>query len=96
MRALLDVLLLALNIYTWVIIASAIFSWLYAFGVVNTRNQFVSTIGRMLYQLTEPALRPIRRFLPSFGGLDLSPIVLLLLIFLVERIIIYYLYPYVF
>ena len=96
MRALLDVLLLALDVYTWIIIASAIFSWLYAFGVVNPRNEFVGTIGRMLYQLTEPALRPIRRFLPSMGGLDLSPIVLLLLIFLIERLIIYYVYPFVF
>jgi YggT family protein len=96
MRALLDVLLLALDIYTWIIIASAIFSWLYAFGVVNPRNQFVSSIGRMLYQITEPALRPIRRFLPNFGGIDISPIVLLLIIFLIERIIVYYVYPYVF
>jgi len=96
LRAILDVLLLALNIYTWIIIASAIFSWLYAFGVVNPRNQFVATIGRMLYQMTEPALRPIRRFVPIFGGLDVSPIILLLIVFLVERIIIYYVYPYVF
>jgi len=95
MRALLDVLLLALDIYTWIIILSAIFSWLYAFGVVNPRNQFVATIGRMLYQLTEPALRPIRRFIPNLGGIDISPIVLLLLIFLIERIIVYYIYPYV-
>jgi YggT family protein len=96
MRALLDVLLLALNIYTWIVIASAIFSWLYAFGVVNPRNQVVATIGRILYQLTEPALRPIRRFVPVFGGLDISPIILLLIIFLIERIIVYYVYPYVF
>ena len=95
MRALLDVLLLALDIYTWIIVASAIFSWLYAFGVVNPRNQAVSTIGRMLYQLTEPALRPIRRFLPNLCGIDISPIVLLLLIFLIERVIGYYIYPYV-
>ncbi|MYZ48321.1 YggT family protein [Propylenella binzhouense] len=96
MRALLDVILLVLNLYTWVIIASAIFSWLYAFNVVNPRNQFVNSIGRMLYQLTEPALRPIRRFVPVFGGLDISPIILLLLIFLIERIIVYYIYPAVF
>ena len=73
MRAILDVVLLALDIYTWIIILSAIFSWLYAFGVVNPRNQFVATIANLLYQVTEPALRPIRRFLPNFGGLDLSP-----------------------
>lgn len=96
MRALLDVLLLALRIYTWVVIAAAIFSWLYAFGVVNPRNQFVAAIGRMLYQLTEPVLRPIRRFVPTFGGLDVSPIILLLIIFLIERVIIYYIYPNVF
>ena len=96
MRALLEVILLALQLYTWVIIASAIFSWLYAFNVVNPRNSAVATIGRVLYQLTEPALRPIRRFVPTFGGLDVSPIILILIIFLIERIIIHYIYPYVF
>ena len=95
MRAILDVILLVLNLYTWVIIASAIFSWLYAFNVVNPRNQFVGTIGKMLYQLTEPLLRPIRRVIPTFGGLDISPVVLLIGIFFLERLIIYYLYPYV-
>ena len=96
MRALLDVVLLILNLYWWVIILAAVFSWLYAFGVVNPRNQVVATIGRILYQLTEPLLRPIRRFVPVFGGLDLSPIVLLLIIFLIQRVIAYYIYPYVF
>ncbi len=96
MRAILDLVLLVLRLYTWVVIASAIFSWLYAFGVVNPRNQFVAMIGRVLYQLTEPALRPIRRYVPNFGGLDISPVILLLLIFLIERIIIYYIYPNVF
>ena len=96
MRAILDVVLLALDLYVWVVIASAIFSWLYAFNVVNPRNQFVGMIGNALYQLTEPVLRPIRRFLPSMGGLDLSPVVLLLLVFLVQRLIIYYLYPLAF
>lgn len=96
MRAILDLVLLVLRLYTWVVIASAIFSWLYAFGVVNPRNQVVAAIGRVLYQLTEPALRPIRRYVPNFGGLDISPVILLLLIFLVERLIIYYVYPYVF
>ena len=96
MRAILDLVLLVLHLYTWVVIASAIFSWLYAFNVVNPRNQFVAMIGRVLYQLTEPALRPIRRYVPNFGGLDISPVILLLLIFLIERIIIYYIYPNVF
>ncbi|MAA98553.1 MAG: hypothetical protein CMN87_15400 [Stappia sp.] len=96
MRAILDVVFVILNLYTWVIIASAIFSWLYAFNVVNPRNQFVSMIGQVLYNLTEPLLRPIRRVIPAMGGLDLSPIVLLLGIFLLQRLIAYYIYPYVF
>lgn len=96
MRALLDVIILVLHLYWWVIIASAVFSWLYAFGVVNPRNQVVNTIGRFLYQLTEPVLRPIRRYVPNFGGLDVSPLILLLILFLIERVILYYIYPNVF
>ena len=96
MRAILDVILLILNLYTWVIIGSAIFSWLFAFNVVNSRNQVVATIGNMLRQLTEPVLRPIRRYVPTFGGLDISPVVALIGIFLIERIIVYYIYPAVF
>ena len=93
MRALLDVVLIVLNLYTWVVIVAAIFSWLYAFNVVNARNQVVAVVGRALFQLTEPALRPIRRFIPTFGGLDISPIVLLLIIFFLQRVILYYVYP---
>lgn len=96
MRAILDVIMIALNIYVWIIIASAIFSWLYAFNVVNARNQFVAAIGNFLYQATEPLLRPIRRFMPDLGTIDISPIVLLLGIFLLQRVIIYYIYPNVF
>lgn len=96
MRAILDVIMIALDLYIWVLIASAIFSWLYAFNVVNPRNQVVSVIGNALFQLTEPVLRPIRNLLPNMGGLDLSPIAVLLLIFLIQRLIIYYVYPYAF
>jgi YggT family protein len=96
MRALLDVILVALDIYVYVIIAMAVFSWLVAFNVVNQRNQAVATIGDVLYRLTEPLLRPIRRLIPSMSGLDLSPLVLLLGIFLLQRIIAYYIYPNVF
>jgi YggT family protein len=96
MQALLVVIDIALRIYLWVIIASAIFSWLYAFGVVNPRNQAVATIGRALYQLTEPALRPIRRYVPTFGGLDISPVILILIIILIREIIWRYIYPNVF
>ena len=96
MRAILDVVLLVLGLYTWVVIAAAVFSWLYAFGVVNPRNQIVARIGEVLYRITEPAIAPIRRFMPNLGGIDLSPVVLLLLIFLIQNIIIRYVYPYVF
>src|SRR5919205_1231416 len=87
MIALIQTLVLALDLYWWIIILSAIFSWLYAFNVVNPRNQFVGTVGTMLYRLTEPALRPIRRFLPDLGGIDISPIILLLLLTLAQRVI---------
>jgi YggT family protein len=93
MLALLDVIMLALDIFTWVIIAAAIFSWLYAFNVINPRNPVVAMIGNALYQMTEPFLRPIRRVLPDLGGVDISPIVLLLAIFLLQRILLYYVYP---
>ncbi len=82
-----QIILIALNLYVWVIIASAILSWLVHFGVVNTTNQVVNTIMRFLWQITEPALRPIRQFMPSLGGIDISPIVLILLIFLVQKIL---------
>jgi YggT family protein len=92
MQAILDVVLLVLRLYTYVIIASAIFSWLYAFNIVNSSNQVIATIGQTLYNLTEPALRPIRRVMPNLGGIDLSPIALLLGIFLIQNIIIKYIY----
>jgi YggT family protein len=96
MRAILDVVMIALDIYVWIIVAMAVFSWLVAFNVVNQRNQAVAAIGNFLYQATEPLLRPIRRRMPSLGAMDLSPIVLLLGIFLIQRIIAYYIYPNVF
>ena len=88
MLALFQTIDLALNLYTWLLIASAIFSWLYAFNVINSGNQFVNSVGRFLYNITEPALRPIRRFLPDLGGIDISPIILLLILFFVRQFII--------
>jgi len=90
MQALATILYIALTIYWWIVLAAVIFSWLYAFNVVNARNQFVSTIGGFLYQITEPALRPIRRFMPAFSGIDISPIVLFLVITFIRIL----LYPY--
>ncbi|ESR25923.1 YggT family protein [Lutibaculum baratangense] len=96
MRALLDVILLALQLYVYILIAAAIFSWLIAFNIVNMRNQFVGTIGEALWRLTEPALRPVRRMLPNLGGIDISPIILLLIIFFIQRVILLYVYPAVY
>jgi YggT family protein len=87
MYALLATIDLALGIYTWILIASAVFSWLYAFNVINSHNQFVNQIGAFLYNITEPALRPIRRFLPNLGGIDISPIILLLIIFFIRMLL---------
>lgn len=96
MRAILDVVMLVLNLYTWLIIASAVLSWLVTFNVVNMSNDVVRAIYGFLYQITEPVLRPIRRVLPNLGGVDISPVILLLIIFFIERLIVLYVYPVAF
>jgi YggT family protein len=96
MRAVLDIILIVLDLYVWLLIASAILSWLIAFNVVNTRNQFVASVAEFLYRITEPLLAPIRSFMPNLGGLDISPIILILIIMFIQRVITYYIYPSVF
>jgi len=96
MRSILDVILLILQIYIWLLIAAAVLSWLIAFNVLNTRNQVVSMVGEFLYRITEPVLRPIRSILPNLGGIDVSPVILILIIFFVQNVIIRYIYPNVF
>ena len=86
-------IIIVLDLYVWLLIASAILSWLIAFNVVNTRNQFVAAVAEFLYRITEPVLAPIRRMLPSLGGLDISPIVVILIIMFIQRVIAYYIYP---
>lgn len=86
MLALFQTIDLALNLYTWILIASAIFSWLYAFNVINSSNSFVNSLGTFFYNVTEPVLRPIRKILPDLGGIDISPIVVLLLIFFIRSL----------
>ena len=81
---LLRLLITVIDIYIFVLFVAVIFSWLYAFNVVNPNNRFVGMIGEFLYKATEPALRPIRRIIPDLGGLDISPIVLLIAIFFVR------------
>ena len=73
-----------LHIYWWVIIFSAIASWLIAFGVINTYNRGAALILDVLYRLTEPVYRPIRKFLPNVGGLDISPVIVLLILWFAE------------
>lgn len=90
MRPVIELILIVIDLYKWVVIAQVIMSWLVAFGVINTYNRLVAQIGDMLYRLTEPALRPIRKLLPNLGGVDISPIVLLLLLWLVQREIVEY------
>src|SRR5450759_3867307 len=96
MRAVLDIVLLILQIYIWLLIASAVLSWLIAFNVVNTRNQVVAMVADFLFRITEPVLRPIRQMMPNLGGIDVSPVILILLILLIENIIMRYIYPNVF
>lgn len=86
--ALAEVVIIAIDIFVWLLIISAVLSWLVAFNVVNTRNAFVYRIVDMLYRVTDPPLRPIRRILPNFGGIDLSPIVLILVLWFVQRLIV--------
>jgi YggT family protein len=74
-----------LDIYKWVVIISVVVSWLITFGVLTTANHVVRGVVDILYRLTEPVYRPFRRFLPHIGGLDIAPLIVLLLIWLIER-----------
>lgn len=96
MKAIIDIIIIALNIYWWVIIISAVLSWLIAFNVVNYRNQVVAQIDQTLRALTEPVLGPVRRRMPNLGAVDISPIVVLLGIIFIQMLLSYYVRPYVF
>jgi YggT family protein len=87
MRAILWLIDTILWLYVCLLIAQAVLSWLLAFGVINRYNQTVSVIGDFLYRITEPALRPIRSILPNFGGLDISPVILILIIYFLRILI---------
>jgi len=82
--ALFEVIEIALNLYIWVLIIGAVISWLVAFGVINMHNRFVQMVSDFVHRVTEPALRHIRRILPPMGGLDLSPLVLILIIIFLQ------------
>ena len=83
----LRILNIAIDLYIWAVIISAVLTWLVHFGVLNTTNQFVSMVGEFLWRVTEPALRPIRRFVPNLGGIDISPVILILLLIFLQMVI---------
>jgi YggT family protein len=87
MYSLLWLISTVIQLYIYVLIAAAVLSWLIAFNVVNTRNPAVAAIAEALWRLTEPVLAPIRRVLPSFGGLDLSPIIVILLLYFLRNLL---------
>ena len=87
MVPLIGFIVLVIDLYIWVIIASAILSWLIAFNVVNTSNRFVYTVADLLYRVTEPALRPIRSVIPNLGGIDISPVILILFLLFIRDVV---------
>jgi len=76
-----------ITIYLWIIIINAVLSWLVAFNILNTQNRFVFSVLDATYKLTDPALNKIRRFLPSFGSVDLSPVVLILFLMFIRNLV---------
>ena len=96
MIAIFYLVLQILKLYSYVVIANVIISWLIAFNVLNTQNRFVYSILEFTYRLTDPILNNIRRFLPNLGNLDISPIILLLLIWFIEMCMKLYIAPIIF
>src|SRR5688500_8952497 len=84
--AILQTLSFILNIVWWIFLIMIILSWLISFNVLNTRNQFVASVWRVLNQITEPILKPIRRLMPPMGGLDLSPLIVVVIIFFLQNV----------
>ncbi|MGC2201292.1 MAG: YggT family protein [Stellaceae bacterium] len=91
MYAFLHLVNTVISIYIWLLIAQAILSWLVAFGIVNRYNRVVATIGDFLWRVTEPLLRPIRRVIPDLGGIDISPVILILLLWFLRDLMFEYL-----
>jgi len=87
MVPLIGFIVLVIDLFIWVIIIGAILSWLIAFNVVNTNNRFVLMIADMLWRVTDPGLRPIRGFMPNLGGIDISPVILILLLLFIRDVV---------
>ena len=96
MIAIFYLVLQVLKLYTYVVIANVVISWLIAFNVLNTQNKFVYSILELTYRLTDPILNKIRSFLPNLGSLDISPIILLLLLWFIEMCMKLYIAPIIF
>jgi len=90
MHPILWLILTILDIYVWILIAAVILSWLVAFNIINRNNDFVRQVSYALLRLTEPVLGPIRRFLPDLGGLDISPVIAIIVIYFIRYLIVYY------
>ena len=88
----LDILSILLNILWWIIIVQAVMSWLIAFNVINTHNDFVGQLWHVLDRITEPLYRPFRRIMPDFGGIDLTPMVVLILLIIIQGPVMTFLY----
>lgn len=95
MNAIVFILYQILNFYWWIVLLAVVFSWLYAFNVINNSNQFVNAVGRFLYQMTEPVFGRIRQFLPNLGGIDISPIIVLFAIMFLQYLLIHDIAPLV-
>ena len=89
MNPFLWLILTIIDLYIWLLIAAAVLSWLIAFNVVNTRNPIVANVGEFLYRITEPALRPIRNLLPNLGGIDVSPVILIILLLFLKQLVVW-------
>ena len=87
MIALVNLLSNIITIYIWILILAVVISWLISFNIVNTSNRFVAVAAEFLFRATEPALRPIRRVLPNLGGLDISPVILILLLYFLRDLL---------
>ena len=96
MIAIFYLVLQILKLYSYIVITNVIISWLVAFNVLNTQNRFVYSVLELTYRLTEPFLNKIRRFLPKLGTLDISPVILLLLIWFIEMCMKLYIAPMIF
>ncbi len=93
MIALYNLLDTIIRVYIWLLIASVVLSWLVSFNIINTHNRFVYVVGDFLHRVTEPVLRPVRNLLPSMGGIDISPVIVILALYFIRDLAFEYLRP---